>query len=92
MLLGSTGFQPVCLYSHRLEAGATQESPEIIYSSQRLLLHPFKMADPKSGRGFAIGPIPLVRCPAIGIVSFFGPHIDRRLSRDRPTRGKARFP
>jgi hypothetical protein len=40
MLLGGTGFQPVCLYSHRLEAGATQESPEIIYSSQRLLLHP----------------------------------------------------
>src|SRR6185312_10598008 len=31
MLLGGTGFQPVCLYSHRLEAGATQESSEIIY-------------------------------------------------------------
>jgi hypothetical protein len=40
MLLGGTGFQPVCLYLHRLEAGATQESSMIIALPQRLLLHP----------------------------------------------------
>ncbi|HXD86721.1 MAG TPA: hypothetical protein VN641_09515, partial [Urbifossiella sp.] len=41
MLLGGTGFQPVCLYLHRLEAGATQESSMIIaLPHQRLLLHP----------------------------------------------------
>src|SRR6185312_6218271 len=31
-LPGGTGFQPVCLYLHRLEAGATQASPSIIAS------------------------------------------------------------
>src|SRR6185312_5842904 len=40
-LLGGTGFQPVCLYLHRLEAGATQESSMILALPQRLLLHPY---------------------------------------------------
>src|SRR6185312_2825846 len=31
-LPGGTGFQPVCLFLHRLEAGATQASPSIIAS------------------------------------------------------------
>ncbi|HXD89176.1 MAG TPA: hypothetical protein VN641_21975, partial [Urbifossiella sp.] len=44
MLLGGTGFQPVCLYLHRLEAGATQESSMIIALPQRLLLHPARVA------------------------------------------------
>src|SRR6185312_3262167 len=33
-LLGGTGFQPVCLYSHRLEAGATQQSSSISASTR----------------------------------------------------------
>jgi hypothetical protein len=50
MLLGGTGFQPVCLYLHRLEAGATQESFRLIVSPRYFRCTPPEVRQYNAGR------------------------------------------